>query len=370
MRIALDATPLLGPVTGVGAFTRGAIRALSARPDVDLVAYALSWRGRHRLASVVPPGVDTVSRPMPAGALSRIWERAPLPPAEAWVGTVDVVHGTNYVVPPARRAATIVSVYDLTAVRFTELCAPASLRYPSLVRRAVARGALVHTLSRSVAAEAVDLLGVPAERVHVVASGVDTPPGGEAARGRALAGADRYVLAVGTVEPRKGLPDLVRAFDSVAGAIRDVDLVIAGPEGWGVAQLRSAVAAARHRDRVRWLGWVSDDQRADLLAGAALLAVASRYEGFGYPPLEAMAAGTPVVSTSAGALAEVVGAGGLLVGAGDVEALGEAIRSVLEDGALARSLAGRGRARVAHFRWDECANGLVDLYRAAAGARR
>ncbi|HEX2851346.1 MAG TPA: glycosyltransferase family 1 protein [Acidimicrobiales bacterium] len=370
MRIALDATPLLGPVTGVGAFTRGALRALAARDDVDVVTYALSWRGRRRLPDMVPPGVSVTTRPMPAGMLLRAWERAPLPPAEAFVGRVDVVHGTNYVVPPARRAATVVSVYDLTAVRFPELCAPSSLRYPGLVRAAVARGALVHTMSASIAHEVVDLLAVPRERVHVVASGVDVGANGDAAKGRALAGSDRYVLSLGTVEPRKALPDLVSAFDAIATMRPDVDLVIAGPDGWGVDELEAAIRNARHGDRVRRLGWVGDHDRADLLAGAALLAVPSRYEGFGYPPLEAMAAGTPVVSTRAGSLAEVVDGGGLLVDAGDVDGLAQAIEAVLGDPALAASLVERGRAQVARFRWDDGATGLVALYEAAIEGRR
>lgn len=369
MRVAVDATPLIGVGTGVATFTRGATGALAARDDVDLVAYGLTLRGRAGLRDVVPAGVEVVARPMPAGVLGRVWSKVDGPPAEWWTGPVDVVHGTNFVVPPTRRAAAVVSVFDLTAVRYPQLCAPASLRYPDLVRRAAARGAWVHTLATAIAEEVVGLLGVPAERVRVVPSGLDAPAPGDPARGRRAAGADRYVLALGTVEPRKGLPDLVRAFDALAADHPGLALVVAGPDGWGTSALAGAVALARHGDRVRRLGWVDAAARSDLLAGAAVLAVPSVYEGFGYPPLEAMALGTPVVATAVGSLPEVLSDAARLVPAGDVGALTAALAAVVDDEAVAADLAARGPVHAARFRWDDCGAGLVELYRDAVAAR-
>lgn len=365
----MDVTPLVGPGTGVATFTRGAVRALAGRDDVRLTGYGMTVRGRGELADAVPPGVRVAERPMPAGLLTRLWSSFDAPKGEWWTGPVDVVHGTNFVVPPMRGAAAVVTVYDLTAVRFPELCAPASLRYPDLVRRAVSRGAWVHTLARAIADEAVDALGVPPERVRVVPSGLDPQPAGDAAAGRAMAGGDRYVLALGTVEPRKGLPALVRAFDRLAATRPGLALVVVGPDGWGAGAFTSAVAMARHGDRIRRIGWVDAGERGDLLAGASLLAVPSIYEGFGYPPLEAMAAGVPVVATSVGSLPEVLGDAALLVPGGDIDALTEALARVLDDEATARDLATRGRAQAAAFDWDRCAGGLVELYRAAASGQ-
>ena len=133
-----------------------------------------------------------------------------------------------------------------------------------------------------------------------IANGVRPALDADPARGRSLARAERYVLALGTIEPRKDLPGLVTAFDAVAAEVPDVDLVVAGADGWGVDAFEAALRNAARRERIHRLGEVSDRDRDDLLAGAAVLAYPSLYEGFGMPPLEAMSLDVPVVSSDAG----------------------------------------------------------------------
>ena len=361
LRVAVDATPLLGSRTGIGVFTH---ELLAHLPDqgVDPVAYATSWRGRRALSGLVPPGVAVAARPQAARPLRAVWARSDLAPIEWWTGAVDVVHGPNYVVPPTRAAAAVVTVHDLTFVHHPEMSTAATLAYPRLIARAVARGAWVHTESTFVAAELTAELAVPADRITVVPLGVTPPPPGDPARGRALAGAERYVLAVGTIEPRKDHPLLVTAFELLADDDPDLRLVIAGPDGWGADALTARIAASPRRDRIVRLGWVDDTDRAALLRGAAVLAFPSRYEGFGLPPLEAMAVGTPVVATAVGAVPEVVGDAAELVAAGDADALAGALARVLTDAPRRAELVARGTARAAHFGWDRCARGLAGLY--------
>jgi glycosyltransferase involved in cell wall biosynthesis len=366
LRVALDAMPLLGPVTGVGVFTRHAMAALADVDGLDVRAFALTYRGWRLVEPLLPDGVRPPTKPMPAALLKALWKRMPLPPVEWWTGAVDVVHGTNFVVPPARRAAAVATVHDLTCLHFPAMCTPHTREYAGLVRRAVGRGGFVHTPSQFVADEVVELLGVPAERVRAVAHGV--PPSPPPGATPLVDGP--YVLALGTIEPRKGLDVLVRAFDAVAVGAPDLRLVVAGPEGWGMEPYRAAVAAAHHRDRVIELGWVDDLTRSTLLAHARMLAYPSVYEGFGLPPLEAMRAGIPVVTTDAGALREVSGDAARVVPVGDVDALADAIAIVLADDGERQRLIARGLERVQHFSWERCAAGLAGLYRdAAAGGK-
>ncbi|MCB1004581.1 MAG: glycosyltransferase family 4 protein [Acidimicrobiales bacterium] len=362
LRVAFDATPLFGPRTGVGVFTHEVLARLGASSDLEVIAYAATWRGRGQLAELVPDGVRAVQRPMAARPLRAAWSRLGAPPVEWWTGPVDVVHGPNYVVPPTRGAA-LVSVHDLTPVRYPELCTRDTLAFPGLIQAAVDRGAWVHTGSEFVADEIRAHFRVDPGRVVAIHDGLTPLSPADPARGRALAGGDRYVLALGTVEPRKDLPSLVHAFDAVAGGDLEVRLVVAGPDGWGADAFRDAVAAAAHKDRIVRLDWVDDPDRDALVHGATAFAYPSRYEGFGFPPLEAMSAGVPVVATTAGSLPEVLGDAAVLVPVGDVAALAGAIERLLSDEAARDRCRAAGSERAQRYSWDDAVGRLIELYR-------
>lgn len=367
-RVAVDATSLYDVRTGVGRFVQELLTRLGPRPDVDVIGYAVTWRGHGELASLLPPGVAAARRPMAATPLRKLWRRADHPRIERWTGPIDLVHGPNFVVPPAG-AARVVSIHDLTFLHHPEYCTKHVLEYPGLLRRALATGAWVHTDSAFVRDEVVSLLGADPDRVVAVPLGVTPGASHDAARGRLLAGSDRYVLALGTVEPRKNLPALVTAFDELAAVDADLRLVLAGPDGWGATALTEAVSRSPHAGRILRTGFVPEADRGDLFVGAAVVAVPSHYEGFGLTAAEAMLAGVPVVASDTGSHREVIGDAGLLVAVGDTTALADGLRRVLTDEALDAELRRRGPARAGTLTWERTAEGIVDLWRSAIAAR-
>ena len=217
--------------------------------------------------------------------------------------------------------------------------------------------------------EVADWLHLDPDRIRVVAPGIDTSVSAHTdvpafAAGGAGSPPSPYILAVGTAEPRKDLPSLVRAFARLAVCHRDLRLVHVGPPGWGTDALDRAVAALADdvRRRVERRGWVDDAERDNLLAGATVFAYPSLYEGFGLPPLEAMACGTPVVATRVGSLPEVLGEACTLVDPGDEEALAEAIHGLLEHDDQRAQAVALGRAQAARYTWSAAGDAMIDLY--------
>ena len=369
MRIALDATPLLGVRTGVGRYVEQLLRALAAGGD-GLVATAFTLRGAGRLPAAVPAGVAVRHRPVPARVLRELWARAELPPVEWLAGRADVFHGTNFVLPPVRRTAGVVTVHDLSYLRTPETVAADSLRYRALVPRSLRRAAVVCTPSAAVADEVRAEYGLPADRVAVTPLGVDEswlatePPaaGWLAARGLP----ERYLLFVGSLEPRKGLPALLSAYRELRATDSGVPpLVLAGPPGWGPALDRTGLLPGS----VLAPGYLDAPALRGAVAGAACLAFPSVYEGFGLPPLEALACGTPVVASDLPVTREVLGAQATLVPVGDTAALAAALATALSGDGGPAARAAR-RAHAATFTWARCAATTRSAYDRAVTLRR
>ena len=363
LRVGLDTTPLIGNRTGIGQFTAGLRLALE--PLAHVVDVEMTWRGRRSGA-----------RPLPARLMRAVWKRTNAAPIEWWTGPLDIMHGTNYIVPPTRRAAQLVSVHDLTAIRFPELCTNDTLEYPGLILRALRRGAHVHCDSQFVADEVLDWSHADEDRVHVVAPGIPSTPPTTISVGPKdrfdLVETRPYVLTLGTIEPRKDHTTLLRAFAEVCAVDAELLLVVAGQDGWAIDRyvetldsLSPAVKA-----RIIRLHSVSDEARDELVAGAQMLAYPSIYEGFGFPPLEAMRAGVPVIASAVGSLPEVLGRAAQWVEAGDAAALAADILRLHTDKGARDHLIAAGLDQAAHYSWGRCAIEMVGVYEATIGAMK
>ena len=379
MRVGLDATPLLGPRTGVGRYVAGLVEAMTELPGGEpdeIVLVPFTWRGTADLALVAPAArqVRRRRRRLPMRLLQAAWAALPFPPVEWLAGQVDVFHATNFVAPPARRAATVVTVHDLTYLRYPEMVTAASARFRDLVPRALGRGATVCTPTAAVGAEVADAYRLPPERLVVTPLGVGpawrtaapADPAWLAANGLP----ERYLLFVGNREPRKNLPTLLAAYrellaDPPANPGGVPPLVLVGPAGWGEALDLAGLPA----EAVRTPGYLPEDDLARVVTGAAALVFSSWYEGFGLSALEALACGTPVVATDLPALREVLGDQAELVPPGDAAAMAAALAKVLGDPGGEPARAAR-RARAAAFTWAACAQATLSAYRRALEAAR
>ncbi len=364
LRVAIDATPLLGPRTGIGVATQAIMSRIAVDPTFDVTGFLVSARGRKGLIEVLPAQVSPLALPYPARLARSTWQHLNWPSLPSF----DVVHGTNFVLPPSSSAIPgLVTINDLTPWLYPELVTSDTGRYPKLVDRARKRGAHVHAISHYVGDQVVDMLGFDAERVHSIPLGHDPGPDGSAARGRDLVGTEDYIVSIGTIEPRKDYPSLLRALAELrAKDLPDLRLCVIGADGWAATEFNSELQRLGLENAVFRPGFVDQDTKADLLAGARCLAYPSVYEGFGLPPLEAMSAGIPVVTTAAGAVPEVVGDAALVVAVSDSEAMAAGIARVLQDRVFSQELVDRGRERSRLFSWDHTVSAMASLYRMLA----
>jgi glycosyltransferase involved in cell wall biosynthesis len=378
-RVALDGLPLHVRSAGVGAYANGLIRALARRcPSTELVVFAPA---RPVLFLLRQASATSPSPPWPGNVrwatssfypLVMGYPIAGLPRAfalERALGSVPLFHGTNYALPRTRGAALVVTVHDLTLLRQPALGTAALRRLVGRVRRSVAEARRVIADSECTRRDLCALLDVPGEKICVVPLACDEhfrPQPRETARARI---AERYglrapyLLHVGTLEPRKNLERLVRAYARLRRARRDAPLLaLVGPPGWGDAAVHRAIDEAGAEEFVRLTGRVPADDLAALYAAAELFVFPSLYEGFGLPLLEAMACGLPAVASSAGALPELAGGAADLVDPRDETALCEAMLALLTDAARRKELRERGLRRAADFSWDRCARETLAVY--------
>jgi glycosyltransferase involved in cell wall biosynthesis len=366
LKVAVDATAVPAKLTGAGVYAARMLEALALRGEVDLEVFVAPGSAK----SLAAPGLAL--HPVRAAARGRpariAWTYLASGRAAGHAGA-DVLHGVHYELPRRADMPRVVTVHDLTLVTHPEWHEASKVRFFRwAMRRSVAVAERVLCVSATTARDLSDHLGVDPARVDVTPLGTDLRPASEqavAALRERLRLDGPYVLGLGTLEPRKDLPALIRAFSRLAGELPH-RLVLAGLAGWGAGEVATAVASSGVAERILLAGYVPEADKAALFTGADLFVYPSRYEGFGLPVLEAMACGTPVITTTGGSLPEVTGDAAVLVAPGDVDGLAVAIGKLAGEAGERVGLVQRGMVRAAGFTWNRCAALTAEAYRRAA----
>ena len=305
-----------------------------------------------------------------------LWEQLALP-ILAQTQHLDLLHGTVNVGPLLAPCPTVITVHDLSFMRYPQAFPGFQRVYlQTQVRRSVRAARRVIAVSEATKRDIVALFGVPAERIDVVYNGVDAgfspAPAGEIEAFRQRKGLpNRYVLHLGTLEPRKNLVRLVQAFHQARQQGQaDVKLVLAGGKGWGFDDIFVEVSRLGLERDVLFAGYVSDDELAWWYRGAEVFCYPSLLEGFGLPVAEAMASGVPVITSNLSSLPEVAGEAALLVDPTSVDDLARALLTLLTDQASAEALRAKGPPQAARFSWPRTAEQTAAVYRTALAERR
>ena len=352
-RVLLHAGQLLQPVPGgIGRYVRALAQGLPAN-GIEVIPFAAG-----SLEDALGGQSPAVDLGFPPGRLRyELWHRFRRPTLR--IGA-DIVHAPSLAIPPAGSRPLIVTIHDVAFLRYPEHFTRHGRSFHQHGLDIARREATVIVTPSNFSADELKTAGFEDDRVRVIPHGIDLPgPGNDEEVANILSALrlpERYVLFVGTLEPRKGLPMLLDAFASLRTRRTDVSLVVVGPSGWGEEP-------DLKQPGVHALGTINDQELDAVYRGASLLAYLSSYEGFGLPPVEAMSRGCPVVTSNAGSLPEVVGDAAMLAPNGDLDALVSSIGTVLDDGRLRAELIDKGLERAQQLTWERTVAAHADLYR-------
>ncbi len=376
MKIGIDIQALAGRLTGVGYYTLGLLKGLAAlSPSDQIYPFYFSYHGNVELPSLVYKKLFPRGRKIPGRLLSASWKWLGIPPLNWLVPGMDLYHFTNFVARPVRRKPVITTIYDLSFREYPEYTEPKNLKYLNhFLPPTLERSDRIIVISKFTRTELLEYYSVPENKIRVIYGGVN-----EEFRRKITADElmrlkyryrlpEKYILTVGTWEPRKNLAGLLRAWQILKrrSILSDYKLVLVGGKGWLYQDLERHFSG-RGIPGVQVLGYVGRGDLPAIYRGAKLFVFPSFYEGQGFPPLEAQAEGVPVAASRIPALEEILGGGASYFDPRAPEEIASVLEEVLNNVELQERLKTVGLENSLRFSWEEAARRTLDLYREACG---
>ncbi len=373
MDICIDFQAGVTQTAGVGRYTRRLIDHLGPLAAADggstVRLFYFDFR-RHAQPPRITGTVVRPSRALPGRWMNAAWRMISYPDFSVFAGPADVYHFPNFTVPPVRRGRSVATIHDISFLRFPQFAEPRNLRHlTAMIPRSLARADAIITISHFSATEIADALAIDPARIHVthlgVESGFHPADAADVSAMRTALGLDRpYLLTVGTLEPRKNHAFLADVFERL-GAAYDGVLTIAGAPGWRTESILERLRQSPRAADIRILSHVPESLLPALYSGADAFLFPSFYEGFGLPPLEALACGTPVISSDGGSLPEILDTPAVVrPGTLDAGIWAAAVSDLLRENDARRTVRrGTGRQHAARYRWSETARRTWDIYR-------
>lgn len=369
--IAIDYTPAYEQGGGIGRYVREMVAALALQDTETAYRLFVAGASTTRLPSPISSNFDWRPTRISPRWFARIWHRARIPLfVETFTGSVDLYHATDFVLPPTRpKTRTLLTVHDLSFVRVPEAATPKLKAYLDVVvPRSIHHADCVLADSQATKNDLIELYRISPEKIIVLLSGVDarfkpvSDDDSRQVREKYRLGDTRYILSVGTVQPRKNYVRLIQSVSQLRRQGHDLHLVIAGGRGWLEDPIYAAINSEKMQDYVHLIGFAEETDLPALYTAAECFAFPSLYEGFGLPILEAMGCGTPVVTSNISSLPEVAGDAALIVDPYSVDHLTNALRQLVDNTALRQSLIVKGRQRARTFTWEKSAQQLRQIY--------
>lgn len=367
----MDYQPAVAQCAGIGRYTRVLAAELARLLDGGdaLSLFHCDFRRRSEVTAI--SGAETVAfRLLPGAIMQKLWHHAQFPPFNWLAGDADVYHFPNFTTRPLSRGRSVVSIHDMSFERYPQFAEKRNLRHlRAAIRRTADEADAIITISAFSRDEIESLLPAARGKVHVTHLGIGSQfcqasAAAVAAVKKRLGLVRPFMLTVGTVEPRKNLEFLVDVFERLAG--QGIDLVVAGAPGWRCDPIFRRFSMSRHADQFHYLRYVPDGDLAALYTAATLFVIPSHYEGFGFSPLEAMACGTPVLSSAGGSLPEVLGEAARIVQGYDPDEWAQAALTFFQDSDCRSAFMEAGILRASRYSWRETAAQTLRVYRKVA----